>query len=469
MSTKTQSRAKQLYWKPSYVDLDAMYPPLASAGIHFDDWDAWDDPFNISYRQYIDLQAKKELGFHPVRDAFERYKGDQHVPARWYDGMKLAFPFLQTAEVAAGRAHARTARYAPAPALRAAAFYQSIDEMRHFQNHIYEMRTYNQADTGFDNWAVWRDNHFSMGPARYIYEDLMNSDNIFESIMALNICVEVVFTNLIFVGIPSVGALNGDTAMAQEMLTTQSDETRHMAIGQSTLRTLLRDDRNVEQLQYWLDKWFWLQHRAVAGPIGMIPDYFAKRKYIPYQQMYQRYVIDNFIAGMVDDLAEFGLKPPRFLDDAKAELPDYSHTLYRTLFQYKNVLFNKMFVPTDHDMEFFTDHYPDFEANHGQFWQEVRDGDPKDLPQLPMLCQMCGLPCVFPVPERANVFCSMYEGNAFWFCSKGCQYIFDHEPHRYEHRVTMEKTLNGLDVPEIRKRMGVEANIGGLLTAEQDV
>ncbi|HEX3780287.1 MAG TPA: hypothetical protein VHX38_11515, partial [Pseudonocardiaceae bacterium] len=64
---KTKSRAKQLYWKPSYVDLDAMYPDLASAGIHFDDWDAWDDPFNISYRQYIDVQAKKELGFHPVR------------------------------------------------------------------------------------------------------------------------------------------------------------------------------------------------------------------------------------------------------------------------------------------------------------------------------------------------------------------------------------------------------------------
>jgi phenol hydroxylase P3 protein len=467
---KTKSRAKQLYWKPSYVDLDAMYPPSASAGIHFDDWDAWDDPFNISYRQYIDVQAKKEVGFHPVREAFERYNGDQHVPARWYDGMKLAFPILQTAEVAAGRAHARTARYAPAPALRAAAFYQSIDEMRHFQNHLYEMRTYNQADEGFDNWAFWRDNHFAMRSGKYIYEDIMNCDNVFEVIIALNLCVEVVFTNLIFVGIPSVGALNGDTAMAQEMLTTQSDETRHMAIGQSTLRTLLRDERNVEQLQYWLDKWFWLQHRAIAGPVGTIPDYFAKRKYIPYQQMYQRYVIDNFIAGMVDDLAEFGLKPPRFLEHAKAELPDYSHTLYRTLFQYKNVLFNKMFVPTDDDLEFFTAGYPTFEANHGKFWDEVRAGDPKDLPQLPMLCQMCGLPCVFPVPERPTVCCSMYDNQAFWFCSEGCKWIFDHEPFRYSHRVTMERQLNGLDVPEIRAVMGLpDRNIGGQLKAEDEV
>src|SRR3954466_4003289 len=250
MPTTAKNRSRRLYWKPSYVDMDAMSPPSASSGIHFDDWDAWDDPFHMNYRQYIDVQAKKELGFHPVRDAFERYDGYNNMPRRWVEGMKLVFPYLQTAEVAAGRAHSRTARYAPAPALRAAAFYQSIDEMRHFQNHLYEMRIYNQKSDGFDNWAFWRDHHFAIRPVKYVYEDIMNCDNVFEVIMALNLCVEVVFTNLIFVGLPSVGALNGDTALAQEMLTTQSDETRHMAIGQSTIRTLLRDERNLPQIQY---------------------------------------------------------------------------------------------------------------------------------------------------------------------------------------------------------------------------
>lgn len=465
----TTNRTRQLYWKPSYVDLDAMYPPLASAGIHFDDWDSWDDPFRMNYRQYIDVQAKKEVGFHPVRDAFERYDGMQHMPRRWAEGMKLVFPFLQTAEVAANRAHSRTARYAPAPALRTAAFYQSIDEVRHFQNHLFEMRTYNQKTDGFDNWAFWRDNHFAIAPAKVVMEDMMASDNVFESIIALNLCVEVVFTNLIFIGIPSVGALNGDTALAQEMLTTQSDETRHMAIGQSTVRTLLRDERNLEQIQYWFDKWFWLIHRIVAGPVGMIPDYFAKRKYIPFQEMYKRYVIDNFISGMVDDLAEFGLKPPRHLEQAKAELPDMSHSMYRTLFQYKTMLFNRMFVPTDEDLEFFDNGYPTFTANHGKFWDDVRAGDRKDLAQLPMTCQMCALPCVFPVPEAPTVCCSVYEGKAFWFCSDGCKFIFDHEPYRYGNRVTIDRKLNGLDVRQLRMRMGLPKGIGGVLKADDDI
>jgi phenol hydroxylase P3 protein len=465
----TQSRTRRLYWKPSYVDLDAMYPPLASAGIHFDDWDKWDDPFRMNYRQYIDVQAKKEVGFHPVREAFERYDGFQHMPRRWAEGMKLVFPFLQTAEAAANRAHARTSRYAPAPALRAAAFYQSIDELRHSQNHLYEMRLYNQKTDGFDNWAYWRDNHFAIRPALAIFEDIMACDNVFETVIALNLCVEVVFTNLIFVGIPSVGALNGDTALAQEMLTTQSDETRHMAIGQSTIRTLLQDERNLPQIQYWLDKWFWLHHRATAGPTSLIPDYFAKRKYISFKEMYQRYVVDNFVAGMIEDLSEFGLKPPRHLEQAKAELDDYSHSLYRGLYQYKNVLFNRMFVPTAEDIEFFQANYPTFDANHGRFWEDVRNGDPKDLPQLPMICQICQLPCVFPTPENPSVCCTLYEGQAFWMCSEGCKWIFDNEPFRYSKAVTLDRQLNGMDIPELRIQMGLPKGIGGDLTAAEDI
>jgi YHS domain-containing protein len=82
---------------------------------------------------------------------------------------------------------------------------------------------------------------------------------------------------------------------------------------------------------------------------------------------------------------------------------------------------------------------------------------------------MCGLPCVFPTPENPSIQCSMYDEKAYWFCSNGCKWIFDHEPFRYAHRVTMDRELNGLDVPEIRARMGLEKGAGGLLPAELDV
>ena len=347
-------RTKRLYWEPSYVPQEAIYPPANYEGIHFKDWDRWDDPFHMSFRQYVEIQAKKDNGFHPARDAFDRYGGTDRMDRRWLEGMKVVYPILFHGEYGALRSNARVSRYAPAPALRAAAFYQSIDELRHSQNHVYQMRMLNKHTDGFSNWAEWKRHHFLLQPAKMLFEDIVACENVFESVMALNILVEVAYTNLVFVGVPSVGVLNGDLAGASEFLTTQSDETRHMAIGQSTLRTLLEgDDRNLPLIQYWLDKWFWLLHRIIGCPLGVIPDYFARRKALPMRQMFQRYIVDNFVAGMVEDLGKFGLQPPRFLDAAVAEMEDAPHTLFRTLFQYKHMLFNKMFVPTETDMEFF--------------------------------------------------------------------------------------------------------------------
>lgn len=465
-------RTKKFSWEPSYVDRDAMFPPSASAGVHFKDWDRWEDPFHMNYRRYVEIQNKKEVSFHPARTAFDRYKIVGNLDQRWMEGVKLTFPFLMAAEYAANRVHARTARYAPAAALRTAAFYQSIDELRHSQNHLYEMRRIQRASGAFNNWARWRDHHFEIRGGLATYQDILGCDNIFESIIALNLCAEVGLTNLIFVGIPQVAAINGDVELAQEFLTTQSDETRHMALAQSTVHTLLQgDDRNLVPLQYWFDKWFWLQHRAIAAPVGTVIDYFARHKAQSYKEMYQRYVVHNFIGGLVDDLGEFGFGRPRFLDVAVAELDDYSHSLWRGLYMYKHLLLHKVFPPTERDVEFFEAKYPHWRERHGRFWDEVAAGDPKDVAQLPMLCQVCQLPCVFPTPEHPSVQVSEWAGRVYTTCSVPCKWIFDHEPVRYSYHEPLDKLLNGRDVPEIRAYMGLsgaDGTIHGGLLAEEE-
>lgn len=465
MSTRSSyNRTKRLTWEPSYVDRDAMYPPEVSAGIHFKDWDAWDDPFQMSYRKYLQVQAKKEITFHPTREAFARYDEVKRVDRRWFEGLKILYPYLLSGEYGANRSHARVSRYAPAPALRAASFYQAIDELRHSQNHLYESRLFNQTEEGFANWAYWRARHFLLQPARAVFEDIVACDNIFEAIVALNFCTEVGLTNLIFIAVPMTGVLNGDTTLAQEFLTTQSDETRHMAIGQSTIRTLLQgDDRNREVLQYWFDKWFWLNHRGVASPVSLVVDYFGRNKALSFKEAFQRYVVENFVGGLVDDLSDFGFQPPRFLPQAMAELDDTSHSLFRVLYQYKHVLFNKVFQPLDSDIEFFEAKYPGWNDRHGHFWSEVAAGDPKDLASLPMLCQVCRLPCVYPVPEHPTIQVREYNGTIHTFCSEPCAWIFDHEPVRYSKTQTMDRVLNGMDVPELRRYMGLNGPLGGEL------
>lgn len=457
-------RTKRLYWEPSYVDPEEVYPPSASGGIHCKDWDRWDDPFQISYRQYVEVQSKKDQGYHPTREAFDRYGGCDRIDERWAQGAKVLYPILLTGEYGANRTHARVSRHAPAPALRSASFYQSFDELRHAQNHVYQLRMLNKHSDGYNNWAAWRRRHFLLQPARAYFEDFVASPNVFESVMGLNFLTEVAFTNLIFVGVPSVAVLNGDTAMAAELLTTQSDETRHMAIGQSTMRTLLEaDERNLEPLQYWFDKHFWIGCRVLACVASLLTDYFATNKAISMKAMFKRYIVDNFVNGLVEDFGKYGFQPPRFLDQAVRDMEDASHSLFRTAYQYKHVLFNKVFVPNQRDLDFFAQDYPHFDERHGAFWQAVAEGDPKDLPSLPMFCQVCQLPCVFPTPDNPDIRCSERNGEAYWFCGEACKWIFDHEPVRYSKAVTVDKRLTGKEVNEIRDYFGLQGKLGGVL------
>ncbi|MGH8974268.1 MAG: hypothetical protein ACRD0C_13845 [Acidimicrobiia bacterium] len=464
-ATSDYRRTKRLYWEPSYVAAEEIYPPATHEGIFFKDWDRWDDPFHMSFKQYVEVQAKKDNGFHPTREAFDRYGGMERVDRRWIEGCKVLYPGLFHGEYGANRSHARVSRYAPAPALRAAAFYQSIDELRHSQNHVYQLRMLNKHTEGFNNWSEWKRRHFVLQPLKFLFEDIVACTNVFEAVVALNVLVEVCYTNLVFVGLPSVGVLNGDMGLAGEFLTTQSDETRHMAIGQSTLRTLLEgDERNVEKLQYWLDKHFWICHRVFDSLLGVIPDYFARNKALSMKEMVKRYVVDNFVDGLVEDLGKYGLQAPRFLDLAVSELEDGPHSIFRTAFQYKHVLFNKMFIPDERDMEFLAEKYPHWEERHGRFWEEVRAGDPKDLPSLPMICQVCQVPCVLPTPEDPSICSAVWNERVYWFCSEPCRWIFDHEPQRYSKAVTLDRVLTGKDVPEIRAAMGLHGkSMGGVL------
>jgi YHS domain-containing protein len=67
------------------------------------------------------------------------------------------------------------------------------------------------------------------------------------------------------------------------------------------------------------------------------------------------------------------------------------------------------------------------------------------------------------VPESPTIRCSEWNGEVRWFCSDGCQWIFDHEPERYSKAVGLDRVLTGKDVPEIRAHMRLSGKLGGVL------
>jgi phenol hydroxylase P3 protein len=462
---------RDLGWEPSYVPKEEMYPPEHAEGVHFSDWDKFDDPFRLFYKDYVKVQEKKEESLHMVFDHAARYDYLSRVEATWLEGMKLFACGQGQTEYETCKDHMAIARYSPAPALRAASLYQSIDELRHAQNYAHYLRYANRKLPGFSGWATLFQNHWLYQGIRHCFEDILTA-NPFEAIIAANVVLEIGFTNLNFVALPAVGAANYEYAWSQLQLTTQSDETRHMAIGQSMMRTLLEEDsRNLPIIQGWLDKWTWRLYRVDALGGSIFFDYFAKNKVMSYKEAFQKYFVDDFIGGLVADLGPYGIKEPAYLEYMLDDMDQLSHVVWKYLYQRKDMLWFKMFQPDDEDREWLTEKYPDWPQLVGRFWDDVAGGRDVANAGLVPVCNLCQVACMFQDEHGPMIEGPVeLDGRTYWFCSRPCREIFMNEPEKYKGGKTIvDLVLDGAmpdDPDEFLKLLGInEPGLGGDLFA----
>ncbi|MFC3228464.1 hypothetical protein ACFOGJ_14565 [Marinibaculum pumilum] len=465
--------SRGLYWEPSYVPKEGIYPqryaPQASR-IHVHNWDQWEDPFRMFYREYVRIQAKKETSYHAIADANQRFEAAKRIDRRWVEGMKLYMAALAQSENFSANLMTRMARFIPMPSFSQAAMYQAMDEMRHGQNDVNYMRWLNKHYDGVDDWLTWFQRHWLFQTARTSFEHLFVSDP-FEMVIGVNGVFEAGWTNLLFVATPAVAVANGDVMFGQHQLTTQTDETRHIAIGMTGMRILLEaDPRNVPVVQEWFDKWSWLLHRLVGAPTSIFIDYFGKSKVMSYKEAFQHYYLQNYIGGLIEDLGPLGLKPPRFLDLMLQENEIYSHAVWKNLFEGKQAHFHQVEAPSAEERAWFAEKYPLYGKLYEPFWQAHDGGDPLDVNAPPLHCKVCQFPLMMVDAENKPMFRHRHHdgpdgGQELYFCSEACDWIYGLDPEKYLRMLTQDEMLaRGLLQPDQMPRFwGLEhANTGEL-------
>jgi len=466
-----------LEWEPTYVSKDEVSPPERRTRLPVKDWSKFEDPFKLFFEDYVRVQAEKETVFHDAIRLAERFGEARRINPRWVAGMKLYYPAVAQSEAEAHRGHLGLSRHSPSPALAMASFYQLLDELRHAQNDVHAMRYWVRYLDELKNWAQLYQNFWAMQVFRSLFEDMATPSDPFELVFHTNVALEMGYTNLLFVAAPTAGAANGDRVFAQLQMSTQSDETRHIALGQATLRALLEQENRDEllpTLQYWFDKWTWRHHR-VFGVTGIFLDYFAENKTLSYKEAFKKYFIEGYIQGLLEDFEPLGLKPPRFLDDIIKEAENYqSHQVWKLAFQYNYLNFFETFPPTEKDKAWLREKYPNWDQVVGWYWEQVEHGDPGIVQGLPLICNLCQFPIVYnpndpdhPTNGSFHLRTTRYNGRTYYFCSDGCQYIFEHEPEKYAHAKTLtELVIEGrapADVEKLREYMGLEPGWGGNL------
>lgn len=422
------------------------------------------------------METEKDNRQYGFLDGAVRMDNPNQVTERFAESMKPAMAILPFAEYAAGKCQGLLISAVDNEELRNGYLMQMLDEVRHVQQEMYLgryfMKHYHDP-AGFDLSQKAFGGHFLASAGRAFFETFVAGDPI-ECSISLQVVGETAFTNPLFVAFPNTAAANGDHATPSVFLSIQSDEARHMANGYATLVTVLSDDRNLPLIQEAIDKYFWRGHIFIDAFLGTLTDYFSANRVGAYKNMWQQWIIEDWVGSFIARLEKFGLKAPRWLPQVQENISWVNHSAAMAAYALWPIAFWRYDAPSEKECEWFESQYPGWNTHYGKFWEAYRTmTDPQQgqipaqlFPNLPPLCQVCQMPCVFPRPDVSWVRIVEKAGKKRAFCSEPCEWMFDLEPQRYLGYQNWYERFDGWDLADVITELGYIRPDGKTLVAQ---
>lgn len=435
--TSGHEKIKAFDWEPSYFHRDALYPTKYKIP------PKTKDPFRTLVREYVGMEEEKDdRQYGALEDALGRMNNASHAEPRFMEVMKPVLAIIDFGEYAAMKCTAMLVDTVENPELRQGYLAQMIDEVRHTNQEAYLMRYFAKHapdPAGFNSGFQMRALDPIGRPGRAVFEAFMNDDPITNS-LNLQVVAETAYTNPLFVAMTEIAAANGDQATPSVFLSIQSDESRHMANGYSTLAAVLSEPDNLPMLQEDFDTAFWRQHVFLDNFQGAVYDYFSKARLKSYQEYWEQWIWEDWAGSYIERLEPFGLQVPRWIHDARRHVQWGGHTSAMVSAALWPVHAWRSDCMFEDDFAFLEEKYPGWEEHYGWFWTAYREmSDPRGghlpielFPSMPPICRTCQMPAALPRPDineiRLNIDSA---GQRHAFCSEACQHIFRQAPERH--------------------------------------
>ena len=444
--------ARKVDWELSYVREQDAFPETTSGRpwLPGGAWRDWDEPYRISYAEYVSNQHAKDAAVYAVRDAVGHADDARRLAPPWLDALKLHAATLPLAEFAAVIGNLRAARFGRDSAWRSTALLGGLDELRHTQIPLIIMHELVRLDAQFD-WThkLYHSNNWVAIAARHFVDELLLGADPIELAIATNFVFETGFTNLQFIGLAAVAHQVGDRMFEKMVTSIQSDEARHAQIGGPVLAKVLAHDRAYAQAL--LDKWFWRSWLLFAIVTGFSMDYLtplASRRQ-SFKEFMQEWVIDQFLRT----LDEYGLEKPWYWPTFVEALDYYHHMVYASAYSYRATVWFNMVVPGPEERRWLRRKYPRSWDELDPIWERItarwRASDPgNDFgvhgTAIIGFCALCQIVLCGGTPRRNSAVVVEHEGQKRIFCSEPCRRIFEREPERYRgHKDLVHRVLDG--------------------------
>jgi toluene monooxygenase system protein A len=445
--------ARDTNWTPSFVDEDAIFPPELSDPFNMPmaAWGEYDEPYKVSYSEYVKVQREKDAGVYAVSTAAARTRFMEETSNRWRSILKLHFGAVPLAESSSQIAEGRMARFGKAPGMRNMATFGLLDEIRHGQTQLYFAHEGLRHSHQF-NWG-----HKLLGTqewgaimTRSTLDDVfMGRDAVTTAIM-LTFAFETGFTNMQFIALAGDAAEAGDTSFSNLISSIQTDESRHAQIGAPLLKLMVKNGFKAEA-QKAVDVGFWRTYRFFSLLTGTVIDYFLplEKRSSSFREFMDEWIVAQFERTVMD----LGLDLPWYWDYFLQDTNEFHHGMHLGWWLYRaTVWFDVPAGVSPPEREWLEAKYPGWNDRWGRIWDQIGDNiraGKTDLTvpaTLPVVCSFNNLPiCHDPLKPWDPVGQSLvYKGKRYYFQCHVDKWAFEQDADRYaEHQTIIDQFLAG--------------------------
>ncbi len=450
--------ARETNWTPTYVTESELFPEelCGARGIPEKSWNTYDEPYKISYREYVSAQREKDSGAYSVKAALERMDMFSNADPGWISTLKEHYGAVSVVEYNAALQNSRILRFGRAGGMRNMATFGMLDEVRHGQIQLYFAHEYVSKDRQFD-WAhqSMQSNNWVSLAARRFFDDMMMTRNAVDTSLAMNFSFETGFTNLQFIGLASDATHAGDFKFAKLIQSIQSDEARHAQIGTPTLKILIENGKKAEA-QKMIDMSFWRSWKLFAILTGIPMDYYLPldKREGSFKEFMQEWIVTQFTRSLED----LGLAKPWYWDIFMRDLDQEHHGQQLGTWSWRPTLWwNPAAGVGPDERDWLEQKYPGWNDTFGKCWDVIIDNAKhgrfeKTVPgTLPIVCNVSQNPIVGTPNRTLRTHQLDYKGRRYQFGSEVDKWIFEQDPERYaRHETITDRLLAGrIDPPDL--------------------
>jgi toluene monooxygenase system protein A len=434
--------ARSNNWTPSYVAEDELFPPELSDpyGVPTREWETYDEPYKVSYREYVAIQREKDAGAYSVKAALARSKYYENADPAYLSLLKTHYAAIALSEYQTSQACARMARFGKAPQMRNMATFGILDEIRHGQIQLFFPHQLVPLDRQFD-WThrAHQTKNWSVLAARHALDDVMMTRDAVTTSIMLNFAFETGLTNIQMIGLSADAANLGDFVFANLITSIQSDEARHAQIATPLMEILIKNGKKAE-VQRAVDVAFWRIWRIFAPLVGIPMDYWFPLE--KRDQSFKKYMREFVIVQFEQQLRDIGLERPWYWAEFLDEIESHHHSQQAGIWSWrKTVWWNPTGGVAPEQRAWLEREYPGWNATYGRYWDVIVENLRAGREHLthavgmPAICNLCQIPISHRGGSRwqARPYPLEHEGRRYVFCSKVCRWVFETEPSRYQH------------------------------------